>query len=63
MTRIDSIKFLEEFQRYVKEWRRLETEYYQIPSWRVFKQLRNIHRREALTRRYAARMKYWGVLQ
>lgn len=62
MNRIDSVAFFETFQRYVSEWRQLEREYYQIPSWRIFKQLQNIRQREQLTRVFTARMKKWGIL-
>lgn len=62
MSRIDSVEFFEAFQRYINDWRKLEREYYQIPSWRIFKQLRNIRHRETLTRVYVARMKKWGIL-
>ncbi len=63
MNRIDSIAFFEAFQRYVKEWQRLEREYYQTPSWRWIKLHRNISKRMALTRVYTARMKKWGVIE
>lgn len=63
MSRIDSVNFFQTFQNYVSEWRRLEAEYYRIPSWRWIKQLQNIKERENLTRVYVARMKKWGILQ
>lgn len=53
---------LEQFKSYVAEWRELERQYYRIPSWRVFKQLSNIKRREKLTRVFSQRMKKWGVI-
>lgn len=51
------------FMKYIEEWRELERQYYQIPSWRFFKQLKNIRQRETLTRVYVARMKKWGVIK
>lgn len=51
------------FFKYVEEWRDLERAYYRIPSWRVFKQLRNIKKRERLTTLYVARMKRWGIIE
>lgn len=47
---------------YIAEWRRLEAEYYKIPSWRIFKQLKNIKQREKLTKAYEAKMKDWGLI-
>lgn len=61
--RIDSVAVFQAFQRYIAEWRELERQYYQIPSWRLFKQLQNIRKREKLTRLFVARMKHWGILQ
>lgn len=52
---------LTEFPQYLAEWKRLEQEYSRIPSWRTFKQLRNIRQREKLTKAYTARMKEWGI--
>lgn len=51
------------FMKYVSEWRELERQYYQIPSWRIFKQLKNIKQRENLTRVFVARMKKHGVIK
>lgn len=51
------------FVKYVEEWRDLERQYYAIPSWRIFKQLRNIKQRETLTRVFVARMKHHGVIK
>lgn len=61
--RIDSIAFFEAFQKYVADWRELERQYCQIPSWRIIKQLQNIRQREQLTRVYTARMQKWGILE
>lgn len=55
--------FIEAFMKYVADWRALEREYYRIPSWRWFKQLRNIKKREKLTRLYVARMRHWGIIK
>lgn len=51
------------FMKYVQEWQALEREYYSIPSWRWFKQMRNIRQREALTRVYIARMRKYGIIK
>lgn len=51
-----------EFPAYLEEWRMLEEAYYQIPSWRIFKQLRNIRLREQLTRDYERKMQAWGLI-
>lgn len=55
--------FIEAFFKYVNEWRELERQYYRIPSWRWFKQLRNIKKREKLTKLYVARMRHWGIIK
>lgn len=55
--------FVEAFMKYVADWRELERQYYRIPSWRWFKQLRNIKKRENLTRVYVARMRHWGIIK
>lgn len=51
------------FIKYVEDWRELDRQYYQIPSWRIFKQLKNIRQREQLTRVFVARMKHNGVIK
>lgn len=51
------------FMKYIEEWRELERQYYHIPSWRTFKQLKNIRQREKLTKAYVAQMKEWGVIE
>lgn len=51
-----------EFPQYLAEWKKLEQEYYRIPSWRIFKQLQNIRKREKLTKAYSARMIEWGII-
>lgn len=53
---------LKAFTAYVNEWQRLDREYSRIPSWRTIKQLRNIRKREKLTKAYTARMREWGIL-
>lgn len=50
------------FMQYVSAWRKLEQQYYHIPSWRIFKQLSNIRQREKLTKAYVKRMVDWGVI-
>lgn len=57
-----AVAVMEQLKKYIAEWRELERQYYQIPSWRWFKQLSNIRQRETLTRVYVARMKKWGIL-
>lgn len=51
-----------EFMAYQAEWKRLAAEYDRIPSWRTFKQLRNIKQREKLTKAYTAQMIAWGIV-
>lgn len=63
ITSVSSEKFFTAFIEYVEEWRELEREYYKIPAWRIIKQIRNIKKRETLTRVYTARMKHWGVIK
>jgi hypothetical protein len=58
-----SEQIIDELLKYVAEWRAFENEYYQIPSWRWIKQLRNIKQRENLTRVFTARMKHWGIIK
>lgn len=53
---------INEFSAYLAEWHRLEQEYYRIPSWRTFKQLKNIRQREKLTKAYEATMKQRGII-
>lgn len=59
---MDGKTFLAAFRAYVSQWQALEREYNRIPSWRTFKQLRNIRKREKLTKAYTAKMKEWGIL-
>lgn len=59
---IHSVAVFEALTKYIADWRELERQYYQIPSWRIFKQLSNIRQRERLTKLFVARMKHWGVL-
>lgn len=47
---------------YIADWRKLEAEYYKIPSWRFFKQMRNIKQREQLTKQFELKMKDWGLI-
>ena len=56
-------KVVTAFVKYVEEWQKLDAEYYRIPSWRIFKQLKNIREREKLTRVFTARMKHYGVIK
>lgn len=60
---VSSEKFFTAFMKYVEEWQELEREYYKIPGWRIIKQIRNIKKRETLTRVYTARMKKWGIIK
>lgn len=57
-----SVVILEHLKAYIRAWQKLEREYRQIPSWRSFKQLRNIRQREKLTKAYIERMKEWGIM-
>lgn len=50
-----------DFFEYIRQWEELDREYYQIPSWRIIKQLRNIRKREKLTKAWAQRMREAGV--
>lgn len=59
----DTDRFMAIFTEYVNDWRELDRQYYQIPSWRIFKQLNNIRKREKLTRLFTARMKHWGIVE
>jgi hypothetical protein len=54
--------FPKALNQYMAEWRQLEAEYYKIPSWRHFKQMRNIKQREQLTRLFATKMQKWGLI-
>lgn len=54
--------FIEDFMAYIADWRELDREYSRIPSWRHIKQLRNIKKREKLTRLYVARCKKRGII-
>ena len=53
---------VEEFDRYVREWKRLEREYYQLPGWRWIKQFRNIQQREKLTNDYTKALQNSGLI-
>ena len=50
------------FMEYNRKWQELDRQYYQIPSWRIFKQLANIRKREKLTKAYTVQMKEWGII-
>lgn len=56
-------EFIRIFTDYVDQWRELDNQYARIPGWRIFKQLRNIRKRERLTRLFTARMKKYGVIE
>jgi hypothetical protein len=58
-----SVVVLEQLKAYITEWRELENQYYQTPSWRWIKLHRNISKRMQLTRVFTARMKHWGVIE
>lgn len=57
-----AVAVLEQLKAYIAEWQKLEREYYRIPSWRTFKQLKNIRQRERLTKAFTLKMKRWGVI-
>lgn len=60
---MEATQVITTFIKYVEDWRELDRQYYQIPSWRIFKQLKNIRQREQLTRVFVARMKHNGVIK
>lgn len=49
-----------DFMQYIDEWQDLDREYRTIPSWRIFKQLSNIRKRERLTKAYVKKMRAAG---
>lgn len=57
-----AVAVLEQLKAYIADWQKLEAEYNRIPSWRTFKQISNVRKREKLTKAYTAKMKEWGVL-
>lgn len=59
---IDADVFIRRFMLYVALWQQLEKDYYKIPSWRTFKQLANIRKRERLTKDFVKQSKEWGIL-
>lgn len=52
---------IKEFLAYIDEWQALDRAYYRIPSWRIFKQMSNIRKREKLTKAWIARCREYGV--
>lgn len=60
---MEATQVITTFIKYVEDWRELDRQYYEIPSWRIFKQLKNIRQREQLTRVFVARMKHNGVIK
>lgn len=52
------------FEEYVRQWRQLEREYERLgryPVIGVFLQLRNISKRQRLTKEYNKRLREWGI--
>lgn len=66
ISKIDSkqiaAKIVKIFREYLNKILELEKEYLQIPSWRFFKQMKNIRKREKLNRDYKVKMFELGVL-
>ena len=60
---MEATQVITTFIKYVEDWRELDRQYYQIPRWRIFKQLKNIRQREQLTRVFVARLKHNGVIK
>lgn len=54
-------KIINEINWYINEYHELEKEHTRIQSWRIIKQLRNIQKREKLTREFKIRMFELGV--
>jgi len=52
------------FPYYLREWNRLEREYWRvrrIPVYHFIKQMINLRQREKLTKWYQGKMKEWGI--
>lgn len=62
MSKPTGVEMMAALQKYISEWQALDAEYYRIPSWRIFKQIKNIRQREKLTKAYTAKMKEWGII-
>lgn len=56
-------QIIDSLLKYIADWRKLEREYAEIPSWRFFKQLKNIRQREELTRIFVAKMVKVGIIK
>jgi hypothetical protein len=54
-------RILHALKWYVNTYAELEKEYSSIPNWRFFKQMRNLKKRERLTREFKTRMFELGV--
>lgn len=52
---------IQDFLDYIDQWNELDRAYYQIPSWRIFKQFSNMRKREKLTKAWAKRLREAGV--
>lgn len=61
-TKQKAYQVVKAFKDYLNEHAELEKEYTRIPNWRHFKQMKNIRKREKLTRQYKLRMFELGVL-
>lgn len=60
-TKEKSKRLLYEFKRYLNDYAELEKEYIRIPKWRHFKIMKNLKKRENLTRDYKVKMFELGV--
>jgi hypothetical protein len=52
---------LKEFAVYLNRYAELEKEFARIPQWRHFKVMKNLRKRELLTRQYKVRMAELGL--
>ncbi len=61
MNTIGKKELIPAFKKYIAEYKKLEVEYSRIPNWRIFKQLRNIKKRETLTRIFTTKSRKWDL--
>lgn len=54
-------EFLPALLRYVDEHNRLEAECYQTSAWRPLRRLRNLRKREAMTRVFLAKLRKYDI--
>lgn len=53
---------LSAFKQYIEEYAELEKEHARIPRYRMFQQMRNIKKRELLTRDFKRKMAELGIM-